>query len=357
MIDGDARVLAVTRSPVATGVLLGIVAAVAFGATTPIVAWAGRDVGPLATAALLYLGAAATAGLVQRVTSRSEPKVRRADAPRLLAIAIAGAAVAPALLAWGLQRTGATTGALLLNLEAVATVILARLVYREPIGSRVALAVASMVVGGVTLAADGAAERFQLLGVLAVAGATLAWALDNTWSRPLAERDPFQVILVKAVLGAGLTTAIAQARGEPWPGAAHTAALLACGATGYGASLYLYLLAQRRIGAARTGSVFALAPFIGAAIAWSLGDRGAGGFAVVALGLFALGAYLHLTEHHAHRHVHRPVEHDHAHRHDDQHHSHRHDPPFQGEHAHPHHHEATEHDHAHAPDLHHEHSH
>ena len=38
-------------------------------------------------------------------------------------------------------------------------------------------------------------------------------------------------------------------------------------------SVRVYLLAQRAFGAARTGSVFAFAPFIGAALAVMLGDR------------------------------------------------------------------------------------
>ena len=45
-----------------TGVMLAVLAAIAFGVTTPIVAWAGRGVGPLATAALLYAGAALVGG-------------------------------------------------------------------------------------------------------------------------------------------------------------------------------------------------------------------------------------------------------------------------------------------------------
>lgn len=346
------------RSSLATGVLLAALAALAFGAATPLVAWAGRDVGPLSTAALLYIGAAVTAALLQLVSRKTEAKVRRSDAPRLIAIGIAGGAIAPSLLAWGLQRAGATTGALLLNLEAVFTVLLARAFFHEPIGRRVALAVACMAAGGAALTLDSTAGgSVGVLGIVAVAGATAAWALDNTWTRPLAERDPFQVILVKGALGASLTTMVALLRGEAVPPVAHAAVLLACGATGYGASLYLYLLAQRRIGAGRTGSVFALAPFIGAAIAWSLGDRHAGWLAVAAAALFAFGVYLHLTERHRHRHTHAPLEHEHMHRHDDAHHTHSHDPPVVGEHSHVHRHEPLEHDHDHAPDVHHAHTH
>src|SRR5829696_3527032 len=135
-------------SPIGRGVLLAVLAAVAFGVTTPVVAWAGRGVGSFATAALLYLGAALAAVLLRAVLRRSEAPLRRSDLPRVLAVAIVGGALAPTLLAWGLQRSGPTIGALLLNLEAVFTVLLARAFFREPIGARVAIAVAAMAAGG-----------------------------------------------------------------------------------------------------------------------------------------------------------------------------------------------------------------
>ena len=338
--------------------LLAIASAIAFGITTPVIAWAGHDLGPLTTAALLYAGAA-TAALAMRVRARpSGARLGRADAPRILAIAIAGAAIAPTCLAWGLSRAGATAGSLALNLEAVFTVMLAWLVYREPLGRRVIIAVALMATGGAVLALDATGRSAAgLLGAVAVAGATLGWAIDNTLTRPLADRDPLQVIVAKGALGALVTGTIAIVRGEPIPELWQMAALLGCGATGYGVSLRLYLLAQRRIGAARTGSVFALAPFVGAAIAWTLGDRSAGPWTAAAAVSFALGVYLHVSENHHHRHVHEPTDHEHAHRHDDGHHDHVHDPPVAGEHTHRHHHDRVGHEHDHAPDIHHDHAH
>jgi drug/metabolite transporter (DMT)-like permease len=345
-------------SPIARGVVLALVAAVAFGATTPVVAWAGRTTGPFLTAALLYAGAAAAAGLLRLVSRAPGGRVRRSDAGRLLAVALFGGAIAPTLLAWGLQRSGPTMGSLLLNLEAVFTVLLARAIYREPIGRRVAVAVAIMAAGGAALTLDAAGSAaWGLVGVAAVAAATLAWALDNTLTRPLAEREPLEVVLLKGGIGAAITFAGAAVAGERLPGATAALALLACGATGYGLSLRLYLLAQRRIGAGRTGSVFALAPFVGGAIAFALGDRAAGAGTVIAAALFGAGVWLHVTERHGHRHLHAPVEHEHAHRHDDGHHAHHHDPPVAGEHTHPHRHEPLEHEHDHAPDVHHGHDH
>jgi drug/metabolite transporter (DMT)-like permease len=347
------------RSPIAIGVTFAAASALAFGVTTPVIAWAGRDAGPLTTAALLYAGAA-IAAVGMRVWRRrgSGESLRRTDAPRILAIAIAGAAVAPVCLAWGLAHAGATAGSLVLNLEAVITVVLAWILYREPLGRRVLLAVIVMATAGILLALDASTRSSTgLVGALVVAVATLAWAIDNTLTRPLAERDPLQVIAAKGALGAFMTTTIALAWGERLPSGATIAVLLVCGGSGYGFSLRLYLAAQRKIGAARTASVFALAPFVGAAIAWGLGDRDASILTAIAAGGFAIGVYLHVSEKHEHEHAHVPTEHEHAHRHDDGHHDHTHDPTIVGEHTHRHSHASVVHSHDHAPDTHHDHSH
>ena len=345
-------------SPIASGAVLALLAALSFGLTTPIIERAGHGLGPFATAALLYAGAAMSAVILARLVPSSGAPLGRAQLGRLFAIAIAGGAVAPSFLAWGLQRSGAATGSLLLNLEAVFTVLLARLIYKEQIGRRVAVALALMALGGAALTFDAAsAANWSLLGALAIMSATAAWALDNTLSRGLAEQDPVQVVASKGALGAAVTGIAALAARESRPTFFAVWALLLCGATGYGLSLRLYLLAQRRIGAARTGSIFAIAPFVGASVAWGLGDRSLGAWTLASAGLFALGVVLHVTERHRHVHIHMAMEHDHPHRHDDGHHDHVHVAPFVGEHSHPHSHRRVEHEHEHAPDVHHEHVH
>jgi drug/metabolite transporter (DMT)-like permease len=345
-------------SPIASGAGLAVLAALAFGAAMPVVERAGRGLGPLSTAALLYAGACLSALVLGRFGRSSGAPLRRAHAVRLVAIALVGAGVAPTLLAWGLQRAGATTGSLLLNLEAVFTVLLAWAVRREPIGRRVAAALALMALGGAALTLDaGTAVTFSALGSLAVVGATAAWALDNTLTRGLSEQDPVAVVAGKGALGAAVTGAAALLFHEPAPSAAAAGLLLGCGATGFGLSLRLYLLAQRRIGVARTGSIFAVAPFIAAALAWFAGDRALSGWTLASALLFAAGVALHVTERHRHAHLHPEAEHEHPHRHDDGHHHHRHDFAVEGEHSHHHGHEPLEHSHAHGPDVHHEHSH
>ncbi|MDE2505436.1 MAG: EamA/RhaT family transporter, partial [Burkholderiales bacterium] len=161
----------------------------------------------------------------------------------------------------------------------------------------------------------------------------------------------------KGALGALATAALALALGEAAPPWRAALALLAIGALGYGLSLRCYLLAQRAFGAARTASVFASAPFIGAVCAWALGDRSGSAWMAGAALLMAAGIALHLAERHEHEHAHDALEHEHAHRHDDGHHEHRHEPMPAGAHSHAHRHAPLRHRHAHVPDPHHAHRH
>ena len=164
-------------------------------------------------------------------------------------------------------------------------------------------------------------------------------------------------MLAKSALGAAMTGALAWISGESWPPAGAALALLAIGAAGYGLSLRLYLLAQRAFGAARTGSVFAFAPFIGALLALAMGDRSASWGMGLGGALMLAGVVLHLAESHEHEHVHEALEHEHAHVHDDGHHDHVHDPMPLGPHSHLHRHEPVRHAHPHVPDAHHTHRH
>lgn len=344
-------------APALRGGLFALLAAALFGLSTPLVQGFGAGIGPFTTAALLYGGAAAVAALLRQRAAR-EAQVRRSDFPRLLAMAGMGAVVGPVALAWGLQRTSGSSASLMLTLEAVFTAILAWRWYGETLDRRVLAAVALLLLGGVVLVLEqGLAGQVQLLGLLAVTVATLAWGVDNTLSRGVADRDPGQVIVVKATLGTVATALMAWLWAEPVPNAATTLALLGVGATGYGLSLRFYLLAQREFGAARTGSVFAFAPFIGALGAFALGDR-SGSWLMGLGGMFMVcGVVLHLAERHEHAHTHEALEHEHAHTHDDDHHTHDHDVMPAGPHSHWHRHTSVEHAHPHVPDAHHQHLH
>ncbi len=357
-----------SRWPALRGGLMALAAALLFGISTPLVQRLGLGVGSFTTAALLYAGAALVGALLRR-TIEHEARVRRGDASRLALMALFGAVIGPVALAWGLQHTSGASASLMLTLEAVFTAVLARAWYHETLDRRVTLALLLLTLGGMLLVLDrlrvdsgGAGQSLgqplsQTLGLLAVLVATAAWGVDNTLSRALAERDPGQVVMFKGGLGAAATTAVALALREPMPTLLPALGLLAVGATGYGLSLRFYLLAQRAFGAARTGSVFAFAPFVGAVFAFMLGERDGSAWMLAGAVLMAAGIVLHLAESHGHEHVHDAAEHEHAHGHDDGHHGHAHEGLPSEQHSHAHRHEPQRHVHAHVPDEHHAHRH
>lgn len=344
-------------SPVVKGGLLALLAAALFGLSTPLVQSWGQGVGPFTTAALLYSGAALAAACMRKPKER-EAQLQRSDAKRLIAMAFFGAVIGPVALAWGLQRTSGVSASLMLTLEAVFTALLAWRLYGETVDKRVGLAMGTLLAGGVILALDQSVQGgTQLMGLLAVLAATVAWGIDNTLSRGVADRDPGQVVLTKAVLGLMATASVAWLNSEPMPAWVPCAVLLAIGASGYGLSLRFYLLAQRTFGAARTGSVFAFAPFIGALAAFALGERAVSPYLALGGLLMLMGVVLHLAESHGHAHTHEAMEHEHAHNHNDGHHDHSHEVMPARAHSHMHRHTPVTHGHPHVPDSHHSHRH
>ena len=345
------------------GVGYALAAAALFGASTPLAKLLVGRVDPVLLAGLLYLGSgcglfAWRLGTRRNGRKPSEAPLRRADVPWLAGAVASGGVVAPVLLMVGLAVTPASTASLLLNVEGVLTALLAWFVFRENFDRRIALGMAFITGGGVLLSWDGGSAAGTPWGAAAVAGACLAWAVDNNLTRKVSAGDPAQVAAVKGLVAGAVNVAVAVARGAEVPGAGTVLACGAVGLAGYGVSLTLFILALRSLGTARTGAYFSAAPFVGAAVSMALlADRPTPAF-FLAASLMGVGVWLHLTERHDHEHDHEAMSHDHSHVHDD-HHRHAHspqDPPGEP-HTHPHDHPPMRHSHPHHPDIHHRHTH
>ena len=134
-------------------------------------------------------------------------------------------------------------------------------------------------------------------------------------------------------------------------------AALILGFFAYGLGIYLYVLAQRELGAARTSAYYAAAPFIGVGLSILMFRQDYTVSFFVALAIMVIGAYLAAVEKHRHYHPHEFTVHEHRHAHNEGHHNHSHDTEVTREHSHEHVHEPLAHVHAHTPDLHHQHDH
>ncbi len=348
----------------ARGAALGVGAAALFGVSAPLSKLLLTRTGPLTLAALLYLGAGlglSLLALLARLRSgggRSEAPLRPSDLPLLAGAVMTGGILGPFLLMFGLQRVSAVSGSLLLNLETPLTILLAVVLAREHLGLRQAGSALLILLGAGIVGQRPGDLRAEWLGVAAIAGASLSWAIDTNLSQRLALRDPVAFSRLKGFAGGTCMMAAALGRGETLPGAGVVVPALLLGWMSYGLSAVLFVLGLRAVGSSRMAAYFATAPFLGALVAIPvLGER-LHRSDLLAMTVMAIGVALLLREVHDHLHEHKEVDHDHAHVHDD-HHRHEHGPGeiVAGSHAHPHHHGPQAHAHPHAPDLHHRHHH
>jgi drug/metabolite transporter (DMT)-like permease len=348
------------------GILAALVAALLFGAGTPLAKWLLGTTNPWMLAALLYLGSGLGLTLYRRLRNMPRVKLEKGQGKWLAAAVICGGGIAPVLLMTGLANMPASHAALLLNLEAVLTALLAWAVFRENVDIRIALGMAAIVGGALLLSvapSDLSADGLALWPSLAVALACFFWALDNNFTRKVALADASWIASVKGLAAGGVNLCLAWMLGASWPALSTLPAALAVGFFAYGVSLTLFVVGLRHLGASRAGAYFSTAPFAGAiGSVWLFGEP-VTGYLLAAAALMAIGLWLHLSERHAHAHTHEPLAHSHLHTHGangadgDMHHAHTHEPPFEGKHAHRHFHEPVRHTHAHYPDAHHQHEH
>jgi drug/metabolite transporter (DMT)-like permease len=337
--------------------------AILFGASAPLAKVLVADIAPVALAGLLYLGA--FVGLlffrsVSRVFAPRAPKkaepLRRADLPHLAGAIASGGVIAPILLLTGLMSVTGYASSLLLNLEGVATALIAWLAFRETVGRRVWIALALMTAAGALLTLDLSGGGTTALGAGLIALAMVFWGLDNNLTRQISERDPRQIALLKGLVAGSVSLGLAFLLGQAPALGVETLTALLLGALSYGASLVLFILALSELGSARTGALYSLGPFVGAAISIPLLSESPNLLILPAGALMALGAYLLLTERHAHPHVHERIVHTHVHGPDEGH-QHEHALGMEGAHEHEHTHEKVHHAHEHLPDAEHRHEH
>ena len=216
----------------ARGIGLGLLAAALFGASVPVTKVLAAETDPLVLAGLLYLGAGAALAMLRIVRPGVEAKLRRSDAPWLAGIVGAGAVIGPVLLVIGLRRLPGVPAALLLNLEAPLTAVLAVAVFGEHLSARGWTAAALLAGGAVALGAAPGTLRIDLWGAVALVLACTAWALDTNLTQRLSLRDPVALVRFKGLAGGACTLLIGLALGGQLPAPRATAAALAVGALG-----------------------------------------------------------------------------------------------------------------------------
>lgn len=351
-------------NPRSVPLAFAIASATLFGIGTPFAKILIEDLEPVVLAGLLYLGAFLGLSAFQLIrlvfrkgANPAEP-LERKDVPWLAGATISGGVIAPICLMTGLTLTTGFAASLLLNLEGLATAIIAYFFFRENIGLRLGIAVVCMTAAGVLLGWDPSTGALTLSGPLLLLAAGVAWGVDNNLTRHISSKDSVQISQIKGLVAGSVSLSIAFVLGSGIPADENLIFALILGSVSYGLSLVLFIQALQGMGAARTGAFFSLGPFVGAAVSLVLLKESLLWTMLPATLLMVVGVMAVVYERHSHAHTHEEVAHSHLHSHDDfSHHNHLHESPQTGQHVHEHTHCAFSHEHVHWPDIHHRHDH
>ena len=277
-----------------------LLAAVLYAVNAPVSKLLLQEVPATVMAALLYLGAGIGVflmGAAQRAAGREkqERPLTRKELPYTVGM-VALDIAAPIFLMVGLTRTTAANASLLNNFEIVATSIIALVVFREAISKRLWLAIALVTASSLLLSFEDMSSLSFSWGSLFVLLACVCWGFENNCTRMLSSKDPMEIVVIKG-FGSGLgSLVIALALGERLPGALLCLCALALGFVAYGLSIYFYIYAQRHLGAAKTSTYYAAAPFVGAGLSMVIFWEAPSGTYIAALVIMLAGTYFAATD-------------------------------------------------------------
>lgn len=282
------------------GIFCAVLAAVLYAVNAPFSKQLLHSLPPTLTAGFLYLGAGAGMALIAlirriRKTAGRESKLTRAELPYTVAMIVLDIA-APVCLMFGLRSTPAASAALLNNFEIVATALIAWVVFRERIRVRLWLGILCVTAACALLSLENLQGMHFSKGSLLVLLAAVCWGLENNCTRKLSDKDPMEIVLLKGLFsGAGslITGLCIGERVALW---SDVPAALALGFVAYGLSIFFYVYAQRKLGAARTSTFYALAPFVSVFLSLALFREKPGYAFPAALALMALGTWLSACE-------------------------------------------------------------
>lgn len=255
------------RSSKNTGIYFAILAAALYALNSPFSKLLLDYMPSTLMAGFLYIGAGVGMGVTALIRKAAKVEIRegrltRSDLPYTIAM-VALDIAAPILLLLGLSHTTAANASLLNNFEIVATSLIALVIFRERISPRLWSGIIFVTLSCALLSVEDISSLQFSYGSLFIILACLCWGIENNCTRKLSAKDPLEIVVVKGLCSGAGSVIIGLFLGERVAYLWSVFAVLAVGFVAYGLSIFFYVYAQRRLGAARTSAFYAIAPFIG----------------------------------------------------------------------------------------------
>lgn len=283
-----------------TAILWAILSAALYAISIPLSKLLLAEIPPAMMAALLYLGAGIGMSIIwiarhKKNHRRSEFRLTKKETPLIEGMVVINI-VASILFIIGIAMTTSSTASLLSNFEIVATAFIALIFFKETISKRLWIAIGMITFASIWLSVKDFHDISFTFGSVFILLGTICWGLENNITRILSIKDPLEVVALKG-LGSGLgSLVISFMLQETATNVIYIVATLLLGFVAYGLSIYLYVYAQRYLGAAKTSTYYAIAPFIGVLFSFMILFEIPTLSFVIALFIMIIGTYFASTE-------------------------------------------------------------
>lgn len=278
-----------------TAIIFAILAAVFYAFNMPGSKLLLQKVKPTLMASFLYLGAGIGIGIIYFIETLRhrivEEKLSREDFPYAFGMIVLDIA-APIFLMIGLTSATSSSASLLNNFEIVATSLIALVVFKEVISLRLWIGIFLITVSSLLLSFQDLSGFKFSAGSVFILAAALCWGLENNCTRKISGKSTFQIVMLKGIFSGLGSLLIALIRDEHFPGIQYIVIALILGFVAYGLSIFLYVRAQKELGAAKTSAYYAIAPFIGALLSFLIFKEALTGNYVIALMIMIAGSVL-----------------------------------------------------------------
>lgn len=283
-------------------ILYATVAALLYALSAPISKVLLNDLSPVFIASLLYLGAGLGMSIIfyvrSKISHKEQIKFTKSQLPSIVGMILLDI-IAPILLMVGLESSVPENVSLLNNFEIVATSLFAYFIFKEHIPKRLKQAIVFVVIASLLLSLneiDNMKAFSFSIGSLFVILAASAWGLENNLTRQLSTVDPLMVVVIKGIFSGLGSLIIAILLQEVDPKFILILSTLLLGFVSYGLSIFFYVTAQSKLGAAKTSTYYALAPFLGVILSFIIFREIPNLIFFIALIIMAMGAFLASTE-------------------------------------------------------------
>lgn len=276
-------------------IIYAILAATFYALSSPVSKILLNNISEVFLASLLYLGAGLGMFIIVWFQKKfqivsQEISLEKSELKYIIAMVILDI-LAPILLLIGLRTTAASNVSLLNNFEIVATTLIASLIFKEKVSRKLGLGIILVTISSILLTIQDKGSLSFSVGSLFVLLACISWGMENNCTRMLSKKDPKQIVIIKG-FGSGIgSLGIALFLGEVFPELKYILFALLLGLISYGLSVYMYVKAQRYLGASKTSAYYAIAPFIGVILSIVVLKEIAGIIFWFALSIMLIGSY------------------------------------------------------------------